>query len=78
MTFSLIQDMNLCFRVASGKHVEIGNGPKTIYIKSCVGEKVGKCHASKEKFWYNIQQFSVPKGSPLYVRIPCFVVIKVF
>ena len=47
----------------------IVSGPKTIAVKSCIGEKFGKCHASREKVFWDIQQFSVPKGSPLYVCI---------
>ena len=44
-----------------------------------MGEKFGNCHASTDKVFWDIQQFSVPKGSPLYVsntniRYPTFIV----
>ena len=64
-----MQNFNLYFRIVSGKHVAIGNGPKTDAWNQCVGEQFGKCHASREKLWWNFQQFVVPKGSPLHASI---------
>ena len=60
---------NLGFRIVSHKFVAIGSGPKAITYGKCVGEGGGICHASKQKLWWSMQAFGVPKGSPIHASI---------
>ena len=52
--------------IITHKFVGIGCGHKAVTFLKCIGEKIGKCHRSKDAIWVNIQPFAVPKGSPLH------------
>ena len=52
--------------IITHKLVGIGCGHKAVTFLKCMGEKVGKCHRSKDALWVFIQTFAVPKGSPLH------------
>ena len=55
--------------IITHKLVGIGCGHKAITFHKCSGDKIGKCHRSRDSLWVEIQPFAVPKGSPLHASI---------